>query len=157
MTRAEKVARAQELRAEGLSYRVVGDRLGVTGGAIWKWLHPEATREINRRNNTSQAERKRAWERDPANKVPCPKCGGPTGHTRGQGDAHQCRTCLDAEVAEFRQAIIDGYRAGVPAWRIAEQIGRPENTVKSEAHRLRLKGIDLPHGATGAPAHRSAA
>lgn len=31
---------AQKLRAEGLSYRAIGQRLGITGQRVWQLLHP---------------------------------------------------------------------------------------------------------------------
>jgi transposase len=62
MTRDQKVAEAKRLREGGLSYSVVGQRLGVSPATAWKWLNPDAARAMGRRSNAQQGPAKRAWE-----------------------------------------------------------------------------------------------
>lgn len=40
MTREEKIQEAERLRADGLSYRAIGERLGVTNSTVLRWLNP---------------------------------------------------------------------------------------------------------------------
>lgn len=154
MTRAEKVALAQDLRAEGLTYQAIGDHFGVSHSAVIKWLHPDKAQEYARRQE-SRPERKaakRQWDREHYRGT-CEECGGQT--TRRP--VTRCRKCADRHAAWAREQIIEGYRAGRTAYEIAEATGIPRNTVTREACRLRRTGVEIPYAPSGAAGHRRAA
>lgn len=94
MTREQKIAKAQELRDRGLTYKAIGERLGVSRTCVWKYLNPIREREISRRSNLKRSPAKRAWERE--NRAECPGCGG----VLGAGSAcpshrpSQCAKCV---------------------------------------------------------------
>lgn len=50
-TRQEKIVRARELRAEGETYREIGEKLGVSSSAAYLWLNPECAKQRARRSN----------------------------------------------------------------------------------------------------------
>jgi predicted transcriptional regulator len=54
------VEEATKLRKEGLSYEEVGERLGVTGSAVWQQLNPEQVQKINQRKTVENQRRRRA-------------------------------------------------------------------------------------------------
>lgn len=54
-TRQEKIVRARELRAEGETYREIGEKLGVSLSAAYLWLNPEYAKHRARRSITDEA------------------------------------------------------------------------------------------------------
>jgi hypothetical protein len=46
--------------------------------------------------------RKRVWEAQPENRIPCPACGGPTGHTSDRVEL--CRRCRNERTARRSEA-----------------------------------------------------
>lgn len=157
MRRSPRVDEAVRLvRVEGVSKAAAARRCGVDPSAVWKRLNPEATRESVRIDNARRNDAKRKWERE-HDRPSCPECAQPMGigaHRRG------CVSCMDCRLAEAerkRRQIIDGYRQGLAAWQIADATGIPENTVKTEACRLRRAGVDVPYAPVGRPSHRQVA
>lgn len=154
MKGAERLPEIEVLAAAGLTNPEIGKRLGLSKSQVWKLRNPEAARRSAAKTNARRAAAKRAWERDPANRAPCVSCGGPTGNTSRRSPNPRCQKCRDADIAAFRAAVIEGYRVGQTAWQIAERTARPLSTVRSEAVRLRRKGIEVPYAPTGTPSHR---
>lgn len=155
MTKEQKVKKAQQLRAQGLTHREIGERMGVTHSAVVKWLNPDATREYNRRDleRPGRHDAKLAEGRKPGGV--CRLCGGPISCNSVRGGHTRCQECRQAEAERKREQIIEGYRAGLTAWQISEQTGIPHHSVTVEACRLRSQGVDLAHcELTGGAAHR---
>lgn len=80
MTRAEKVARAQALRADGLLLREIAARMGVAITTVHAWLaDPDRSLEIARKLSYGGE---------------CDTCGGPTDGSNGAAKAPtRCRDC----------------------------------------------------------------
>lgn len=80
-TRAERVREAQRLRADGLLFREIAERMGVALSTVDAWL------------NDPDGSRLRARQASYAGK--CDTCGGPTNGHDGPGRAPTtCLTCL---------------------------------------------------------------
>lgn len=156
----EHIAEIEWLHAEGLSDREIGEQVGVSASTVWKLRHPERTREMIRRDNARRAETKRAWAKDPANRVVCSVCGGLTGSTSGQhrdrrrpdGD-RRCRACYLAEerkrIAERGHQIERWWAEGLTIRQIGDRLGgwsKARATV--EVVRFRAKGFYLPYRRT---------
>lgn len=64
---------AASLRAEGLPYWQIAERLEVSQTTVWRWLNPERYSEAER----ARIDKKRRWDR--ANRWryrdQCPRCG----------------------------------------------------------------------------------
>jgi hypothetical protein len=69
--RDRKVAKARELREEGLIYEAIGERLGIHPSTAQKWCKPEAAKRWARAWNAKANTYKRQQEAKP-----CPRCGG---------------------------------------------------------------------------------
>ena len=77
MSRAEKVKRAQELRARGLLNREIAAEMGVVTSTVNAWLNdPDLARQRARRERYAKR---------------CDRCGGPTDGSRGY--KHQTAVC----------------------------------------------------------------
>jgi hypothetical protein len=131
VTREEKIAEAVRLYAAGLSDREIGERLGVTGGAVWKWRHPERTREINRVMNAKRRVEKREWEHRPENRGNCTECGSKRGFgVLADGICQTCRATLwrqrlERLVALRREGLTNiqiGSREGIDAGLVARYL-----------------------------------
>ena len=68
MSRASKITKARKLRAQGLTYREIGERLGMTLSTIKRWLNPTyaasqraANRRSFRKHQEARAEGNRRW------------------------------------------------------------------------------------------------
>jgi transposase len=143
VTRAEKVAEAKRLKAEGLRHREIAERFGCTTSAVTKMLNPNVT-EWNRRDS-ARPERKAAkaqWNRD--NPPRCPECGRPKGnHTK------LCQDCWDAHESERLHAratrIVDWWAEGLSLREIGARLGWTANHVQVQIHKLRAAGYPLPY------------
>ena len=156
MTREEKIAEAAHLRADGWTYQQIGAEFGVTHSCVMKWLNPERTREWQKHDTANPATRarKRAWDAGPGRGI-CAECGGPMGKNSASRNRSRCWECWQARVEANRAAIVAGYRTGTPAPQIAEQTGILVATVRSEAYRMRRRGVDVPFGRPGPQVERS--
>lgn len=145
-TRDQKIAKARELREEGLTYREIGERLGVAEHTSWSWLNPEARRAIDRRVNAKRTKAKNEWARE--NRAACPKCGKPMGPgTKGRRTRvpKRCRTCLKQESREHTERFIALRERGLLNPQIAEREGVPVATVAVALSRAeRDHGLAVP-------------
>lgn len=155
MTRDEKVAEAVRLHDQGLNDREIGERLGVTGAAVWKWRHPERVREMHRRDaaRPERHQRKLAWTRqarqDPTKMKPCPLCGEATGSFLWSSDAPEaCETCRRTAIEERWRQIEAWWADGLTMRQIAEELDWTMNHVRAEFGRMRNAGRDLPNRRT---------
>jgi DNA-directed RNA polymerase specialized sigma24 family protein len=151
MTRDEKIAEARRLRDEGFTWAAAGRQLGVAGPTVWKWLHPERTREWNARDNANPdrvAEKARWWREytdDPENRKRCPACGGPTHLYVVQSENPGiCRSCVVARKERRRAGIVEGWGEGLTLRAIAARLGSTPESVGVEMVRMRAEGYDLP-------------
>lgn len=80
MTRAEKATKAQELRAQGLTYREIGEQMGFAIQTVHAWLSdPDRSREVARKRSYGGT---------------CADCGGATDGSNGRDLApERCRAC----------------------------------------------------------------
>jgi hypothetical protein len=107
VTREEKVARAQELRAQGLRLREIAAEMGYAVSTVQAWIKdPDRSAEIARKNSYSGA---------------CRDCGAATSGSNGPGKApERCHACASALRLEWsRQRIIESIRG----W--ADRYGAP--------------------------------
>lgn len=138
----ERVAEAIRLREEeGLIYREIGERLGVSTGTAFEWCaDPDGSRLRARKAGYRGA---------------CIKCGATTSGCNGPGKAPlRCIPCGQEHVAEVKRA---GHRAMVERverlWaegRTLRQIALAmgwanKHVAASLIARLRSEGCDLPH------------
>lgn len=145
MTRPKQIARAGELRAQGLTYAEIGARLGVDKSAVWKWLHQERAAEWRLRDDPDRT-RRRAWEHSAKGRGTCARCGRLKGFSSYKNlHCHRCRVELDAERVDARgQLIVAMWAEDRSRREIAAQLGWTTNHVSVEVDRLRKKGYDLP-------------
>lgn len=150
MSREEKIAKARDLRAEGLPYRQIGEQLGVTGPCIMKWLNPERTREWNRRSEAKPKRKTAKRDHEKRTRRTC-ACGNPMGQGSGYPSYphKQCEECLileeRARVDERAQKIVAWWANGLTRVAIAERLGWSLERVSVEMHQLREKGYALPY------------
>lgn len=106
MTRAENVAEARRLRAEGLSYQEIADRMSRKYKTVWTWLNdPELAEQRRRRAVYAGA---------------CVDCGKATDGSRGYRAPERCRRCAAVHNTKWGKA---GVVAAIH--RFAERYGRP--------------------------------
>jgi IS30 family transposase len=145
VTRAEKVAKAQELRRSGLKLREIGEQMGAAVSTVDGWL------------NDSDGSRLRA--RKASYRGTCEDCGGPTSGT-SSGVAREprwCKTCAQphrqaaarerhaALLAERNHQIETWWNAGLTSAEIAARIGWSKSHVDVELQRLRARGFHIPY------------
>lgn len=148
-TREEKIAEARELRAQGLTHREIGERFGVTGGCVTKWLNPRArewARKTNAAARTKKREWERAWMRSAAGRGTCVECGEPRGvGTAKKGDG-LCVSCIAKRVQRRREEIARRWDAGESARQIAAALSTTRGTIAEEIRRMRAGGWELRRG-----------
>jgi transposase len=101
LSREEKVARAQALRAEGLKLREIADEMGYGISTVWAWLNdPDRSLGVARKDSYRGR---------------CEDCEAPTDGSNGRANAPtKCRVCSAAARSERRRAeILDKVREWV--------------------------------------------
>jgi hypothetical protein len=148
MTREQKRAEAERLRAEGMTLQAIAERLGYAAGAsAWKLLNPEAAAAGIQRQNARRGPAKRAWAR----KHDTATC--PCGTRMGEGSIHKgyalCATCRD-DVARIGRAlrcerIADMWEAGMKQREIAAALDSTTASIGATMAHMRAEGWDLPY------------
>lgn len=136
---------ALSLRAEGLTYREIGERLGITTKQAW--------RACNREYCAAEEKRRRAYKREHENgrRAPCPSCGGlmQAGSAVPSHRPSLCRSCYSAieaeRIAERDREIEALWAAGASMNQIADLFGWSPEYVSVEIDRARSRGADLPY------------
>jgi transcriptional regulator with XRE-family HTH domain len=102
LSREQKIEKARELRAKGLTYQKIADRLEVTRGAVWKWLHPEKVREWDRRENAKPGRKIAKRAHADACRRGCADCGDllSAGSDYPSAPERYCTTCHRTREAE---------------------------------------------------------
>jgi DNA-binding CsgD family transcriptional regulator len=153
VTRDQKVAQAQILAARGTSNADIARQLGVTPNAVWKWLHPTATRERNRRENAApgRKEAKRAWENE-HDRGRCP-CGNQLVVGANRRGTRICAECWHETQRVGRamrlQPVHEMWHAGASLREIAASMGTTEQTIGVQVSTMRLEGWDMPYRRPG--------
>lgn len=139
MTRAEKVATAQRLRAEGLLLREIAERMGAKLKTVSGWLSdPDLSRQRARRETYAGT---------------CIDCGAPTDGSGGYGAPERCTHCRprDVQVAAMR-ARWRPHRTMIEAmWADGLTIAQIRGATGIAAFTpgpYRQHGYDLPHRRT---------
>jgi hypothetical protein len=144
VTRSEKIAKARELSAKGWNNREIGERLGVSTSAAWKWLHPDAVREINRRDNARRGPEKRAWE-DRA-RATCSECGTKlgVGSAMPSKAAERCVNCIRDAARSRIVRFIELREAGKTNRQIASAERISEHAVAMLFYKAYRYGLVVP-------------
>lgn len=147
MTRDEKIAEARRLRAKGLFYREIGERLGVTSTAVEKWCKPEWAKEKAQKSNAKRNAAKRKWE--DAKRARCPQCG----RAKGSGSALRggpkatsvCAQCFNRKARERAELFIEMRRQGKSNVEIAAEQGTtPQVVATCFLNAKRRWSLDIP-------------
>lgn len=142
MTREEKIARAHELRAEGVYVSAIAEELGVAKSTVVRWTTPgsnEVSIEGHRRWKAENPDRMRAsWY------VPCPSCGKPM--TRKADRCRDCRIAIEAEGPAHKwNTILDLWNEGKTFPQIMEIMGVSRGHLGAEMSRMRDAGVPLAY------------
>lgn len=131
----DRLTEAKRLRAEGLTYREIGERVGVHLATVHRWLNP-ASREVSRR-----------YQADPANHPKCERCGEPMWDQRHGTSAggNTCGACRSRARHLRGKQIERQWAEGWTTSEIADWLGWTHTYVTVEVAHLRRAGYDLPH------------
>lgn len=149
MTREQKVAEAKRLRSEGLIYREIGERLGVSLTVVYRWLNPisaEKRRISDRAYRERNRAKRRAYDRQykRTHKAECPQCGGKMDRSTARRGG-LCLPCHEDRVDSRARQIERWWGEGLKLKEIAAKLGWSEGHLSVEMHKLREKGYDLPY------------
>jgi DNA-binding CsgD family transcriptional regulator len=133
-------AEAKRLRAEGLTWREISERMGKPRTTV------QAAVTGGQRNALRRAYR-RAWDRAHYRGT-CEHCEGPVGRQRRDRE-RLCRLCwVEQErrrVHARAERIVAWWAEGRTLAEIGKRLGWSQGYVGAEMHRLRAKGYDLPY------------
>lgn len=153
MTREEKIAKARELREQGMKPREIALELGVDRSTVWKWANPQQAADIRRRDNASRASAKRAWENE-HDRGTCTRCGGAMGVGAVRKGQKLCRPCwLESEhqrMAERYAFVARLWNEGKSHREIAAAMGWECDNAGPLVDAARAAGYDLPYRHHGA-------
>ena len=135
MTREQKIAQAQRLRNEGLAYREIAKRVGVSFSTAHRWLNPDYA---ERQRKISREAKKRRQIKD------CIDCGAKLAYDRQHND--RCQRCQhEHDYGERNARIFAAWERGEDAPTIAAREGLTSKAVSSLVdHHRRLYGKPLP-------------
>lgn len=149
MSREQNIAKAKELRSEGLTYRAIAEHLGIEASTAYKWLNPKWAKAQARRNNARRSQAKREHERN--NRSSCPDCGSPMGMGSGSPSHRPDRCVACARIDQARgQAERDAritrlWKGGYTLRQIANDLESTANAIGTAIARIRKEGGDLPY------------
>lgn len=105
MTREEKVARARELRAQGLLLRQIGERMGASKQTVSAWLtDPDGSRLRARKDSYRGT---------------CRRCGAPTDGSNGPDAApDECMSCARQRRHDERRWTPETIPAAMRRWAV---------------------------------------
>lgn len=142
MTKEQKVAQAQKLRAKGLLYREIGEQMGVATAVAYRLANPEKARGYTKKTNARRSAAKRQWEREKAGR--CEDCGAGLSKV----GARLCTSCFQsnlhrkqvARVQEFSRLREEGLKNG----EIAKAAGTTRAAVTAVFSRAKEQGLKVP-------------
>lgn len=153
-TRAEKVARARELREQGATYERIAADLGVGTTTVQRWVKPDfaarqraASRAWKDAHREQNRERDRLRAADPDQRGRCEACGGLMGV--GTRDDGVCDGCRASQAEARRERIAAMWTAGLSLAAIAADLGTSADCTHVEICRMRDDGWSLPYRRLG--------
>lgn len=142
MTRDEKIARAHELRAQGVYISAIAEELGVAKSTICRWTTPGS--------NERSIEGHRRWKRENPDKMraswftTCPSCGQRMTH-----QAKLCASCRDKIRSEGPahkwNLILDLWNEGKTFPQLMKITGFSKGHLSTEMSRMREAGVPLAY------------
>lgn len=127
MTRPERVAKAQRLRAEGKTYREIGERLGICTTTAYAYLNPAKRGQWGRK-----------WYR--RHLIECPQCGG-----KMHPKSSLCAECRSEDVHRRALQIEEWWAEGLTCPEIMQRLGWSKGHISIEINRLRNCGYNPPY------------
>ena len=148
MTRDEQITEATRLRAEGLPFRQIAERIGVATTTAVRWLNPdyaERSRAISRawKDRNREANRARDNVRNRDLRGTCGRCDGPMGIACPEDGT--CTSCRSALRHERCLHIVEMWAEGKTYPQICAELGWTKGTLAVEFDRMRGQGYDLPY------------
>lgn len=102
MTREQKIAKARELRGQGLTAREIAERIGAYESTVRNWYLGGTC-----------------------------ACGAPIDGSSRVKAPRRCAECERTRFAERNRRLVEMWEAGEPTWYIAEKLGMTETAVTS--------------------------
>lgn len=143
-TVAERDAQALRLRAEGLTYGEIGERMGETKRQAWTRCNRNRDHANNRNYKLRNRTRLRAYNRayEEAHRRPCEQCGQPVGRGNETGI---CGDCISDEHDRKMRKLVRLWAEGLTYPEIQAEMGWSKSRLSVEMHRARAQGYDLPY------------
>lgn len=114
--RADRAAEAARLRAQGLVYREIAERMGIS--------RSYAAALICDPDGSGDRARKDSYRGE------CERCGASTNGSNGRHAPKLCNDCFQTRYAERNETLIEMWEAGVPVSRIAATLGMTHTAVR---------------------------
>ena len=145
MTIAELDARAQALRAKGLTYKEIGEQMGESARKAWMRCNRGREREKVRAWKSENREQLREYDHryGRENRGTCLSCGGPMGINCPEDGT--CATCRHAEYDRKARTVVALWAAGASLKAIQAEMGWTRGMVAGMFHLYREDGYDLPY------------
>jgi transposase len=114
----DRVAHAQQLRSDGLLWREIAERLGVSPRTIARWTSPERAERDRQRSREAKHTRRR----------PCERCSRPISYDRAGG---LCSRCGHDDAQARVQQVAALYETGREPLAIARQTGLSASYIRT--------------------------
>lgn len=150
LSKDRRIEKAKRLRGqEGLTYREIGERLGVSTRTAYRYVNPgvEAKdRATAQRYKDRNREALRAYHRryNQTHKGECPQCGGEMDRSTVRRGG-KCEGCHADDVHRRAGQIEGWWAADLPLKEIAANLGWSLSRLSVEMHQLREAGYRLPY------------
>jgi transposase len=149
MTRDQKIARARELRAEGIALHQISKILGVSKTTVLRWTDAEQAERDRKRSlayKDANHDSVRAKDREYFRRNPglCPRCSGSMSR-RTERNGGICASCHQAISKERDRRLEALWLAGKSSREIAVEFGWTPERVSVEVWRLRAAGYRIPY------------
>lgn len=137
-------AEAQRLRAKGLTYREVGERMGETTTQAWKRCNRDRENAHSRSYKLRNRTRLRAYSRAyrEAHRRPCEQCGQPVPRENKTGI---CQACVSDEHDRKMRKLVRLWAEGLTYPEIQAAMGWSSSQLSAVMHAARAEGYDLPY------------
>jgi IS30 family transposase len=138
---------AEALRAQGMSFGLIAETIGVAKSTVYGWLnsaYAERQRKASvawkDRNREANRARDREFMRAPEKRGVCVECGA----LRGIGQARRgdglCMDCIRSHAQKRDDRIVELFEQGVSLKGIAADVGSTPGAIGVAVHRLRSAG-----------------
>lgn len=144
MTVAELDAKAKRLRADGLTYREIGERMGESKYQAWRRCNRERLNERTRAYKARNRETLRAYDREynATHKGTCSSCGGEMDR---KWDGGTCAACRHDEYDRKAREVERLWNGGATFPEIQAAMGWTKGMLGRMMDRYRADGYDLPY------------